>query len=182
MTDNPYAAPQTAPQPEVPTYERAPAQLASRWARLGASILDGLIIFLLFIPLLFVAFAAGLMPGVENLADFMENIGSAEQSMIANIVSTLIGVVIYLAINGYLLISSGQSLGKKILGIQIVDRNSGQLLPASRVIGLRYLLVTLITQIPLIGGVFGLVDVLFIFRADKRCIHDLIANSCVIKN
>jgi uncharacterized RDD family membrane protein YckC len=44
-------------------------------------------------------------------------------------------------------------------------------------VALRAWLVTLIGIIPL----FGLVDILFIFREDKRCIHDLIAGTRVIQ-
>lgn len=37
-----------------------------------------------------------------------------------------------------------------------------------------------ISAIPLAGAAFGLVDILFIFRADRRCIHDLIAGTHVV--
>jgi uncharacterized RDD family membrane protein YckC len=36
-------------------------------------------------------------------------------------------------------------------------------------------------SIPLLGGLFSLVNVCFIFRDDRRCIHDLIADTIVVK-
>ena len=181
MSDNPYTAPQSSPQPEFQNSELATRDLASRWARLGASMLDGIIVMVVFLPLLFALLALGLFPGMPDTGKFLEDISNIENSVLFDIIGALMAIALYLVINAYLLVTSGQSVGKKILGIQIVDCHTGQLLPASRVIGSRYLLVSLITQIPIAGSLFGLVDVLFIFLADKRCIHDLIASSCVVR-
>ena len=180
MSENPYAAPESILEPETASSGSPSMVLASRWARLGAAILDGLISFVAFIPLLIALLLLGLFPGMPKDGAFMENLENMENSIMGDLVAAWIYVIVYLVINGYLLVSSGQSIGKKIVGIRIVDCQNGQLLPASRVIGMRYLLLSLITQIPFAGGVFGLVDVLFIFRADKRCIHDLMAKSCVV--
>jgi uncharacterized RDD family membrane protein YckC len=38
-----------------------------------------------------------------------------------------------------------------------------------------------VALIPVIGGFLPLVDVLFIFRHDRRCIHDLLAGTNVVK-
>ncbi|MEA2700447.1 MAG: hypothetical protein QOI66_4718, partial [Myxococcales bacterium] len=38
----------------------------------------------------------------------------------------------------------------------------------------------IISAIPYLGGLYALVDALFIFRDDRRCIHDLIAGTRVI--
>ena len=40
--------------------------------------------------------------------------------------------------------------------------------------------MTLIGIFPAIGGIIQLVDILFIFRDDRKCIHDLIAGTVVI--
>jgi uncharacterized RDD family membrane protein YckC len=48
-------------------------------------------------------------------------------------------------------------------------------------LGLRYLPVQLITNVPLAGPVLNLVNVLMIFRGDRRCGHDLIAGTRVVK-
>ena len=93
-----------------------------------------------------------------------------------------VGIVAFVALNGYLLATSGQSIGKRIVGTRIVSVHDGKILPFGKVIGLRYLPFWVIAQVPFIGQVItGLVDPLFIFRGDKRCLHDLVAGTKVIK-
>ena len=46
---------------------------------------------------------------------------------------------------------------------------------------LRYLPVQLAGAIPLVGPIIGLVNILMIFRGDRRCGHDLIAGTRVVK-
>ena len=38
-----------------------------------------------------------------------------------------------------------------------------------------------ITAIPVAGGIFALADLLFIFREDRRCLHDHIAGTRVVR-
>ncbi len=45
---------------------------------------------------------------------------------------------------------------------------------------MRYFLPTLISQVPFIGGIFGLVNALFIFGAERRCLHDRLAGTRVV--
>jgi hypothetical protein len=47
-------------------------------------------------------------------------------------------------------------------------------------IGKRLLPLWLVQMIPVIGSFLGLLDVLFIFRQDRRCLHDMIAGTEVI--
>ena len=182
MTENPYTSPQTTPQ-EFST-QTAPQhiELASRWARLGAAIIDGLIMMLVFLPLLALVMGVLFASSSQGSTDFFSNISSAQNSVSANIVSAVMGIGVYVAINGYFLIKTGQSVGKKALGIQIVSRETYQLLSFGKVVGIRYILTVLLSQIPFLGGLFGLVDTLFIFSAEKRCIHDLMAGTIVIKS
>jgi len=39
----------------------------------------------------------------------------------------------------------------------------------------------LISAIPVVGSFFVLIDTLLVFRADRRCVHDLIAGTKVVK-
>jgi len=91
-------------------------------------------------------------------------------------------LVIFMVINGYLLVTKGQTLGKLALGIRIVDAVSNGAATAVKILGLRYVLVMLVGAIPIIGGLLGLIDFLFIFREDRRCVHDLIAGTKVVSN
>lgn len=47
-------------------------------------------------------------------------------------------------------------------------------------LGLRYGVVGLVSLIPGVGGLFSIVDILLIFRADRRCAHDHIAGTKVV--
>jgi uncharacterized RDD family membrane protein YckC len=81
----------------------------------------------------------------------------------------------------WMLTTSGQTLGKRVLGIRIVrlgdDSNPGFV----RAFLLRMVVPGLIGMLPLVGLCFTIVDALFIFRADRRCIHDLIADTKVVR-
>jgi uncharacterized RDD family membrane protein YckC len=80
----------------------------------------------------------------------------------------------------YLLSTRGQTLGKKWLGIKILKLDgSPPGFPAA--VALRVLVNGLIGLIPVVGGIYVLVDTLLIFRDDRRCIHDLIAGTRVVK-
>lgn len=86
----------------------------------------------------------------------------------------LFGLLLY---NVILLSTKGQSLGKKILGIRIVnyedDNNPGFV----KAVLLRIAVNKLIAIIPL----YGLVDICAIFGQERRCIHDLIAGTRVVQ-
>ncbi|BDS06822.1 hypothetical protein NT6N_18620 [Oceaniferula spumae] len=181
MAENPYTAPQASPELAPTPGVQLPTVLASRWARLGASIIDSIIVSVLFVPLLMVIFAFGLVPGLEDTGSFVTNMQLSTDTLIGNVVTAVLGMAIYLLIQGYLLVNSGQSIGKKALGIQIVDQDSQQLLPAGRVLGIRYIVTSLLYQVPFVGQFFALIDVLFIFGAEKQCLHDMMAHSIVIK-
>lgn len=144
-------------------------ELASRWSRLGASLIDGVIGGVLSIPLL-------------SYFDVWEKIDeNGNLPFSTTITITLIGIIFFLLINGYLLSKYGQTIGKKLLDIKIVDLN-GDISEFNSLIAKRYVPVWVVSQIPVIGGILAIIDVLFIFREDKRCIHDLIAGTRVVEN
>ena len=74
---------------------------------------------------------------------------------------------------------TGQTFCKKMLGIKIV-RNDGSRAGLGRIFWLRMFVPGLVGAIPLVGGLFGLIDPLFIFGEEKRCLHDLIADTIVV--
>ena len=161
--ENPYSTPEADVH-----VEETGAVLASRWARLGGAIIDGIIIAILIVPLMF---AFGMvdraMAGTNTFADA--------------IIGIFIGLIVFTVLNGYLLANSGQTIAKRLLGMRIVSVADGSILPLPKIIGLRYVPLYVVGQIPLIGGILGLINALFIFRGDKRCVHDLIAGTHVIK-
>lgn len=144
--------------------------LADRGDRLFASLLDG---FFMMIPMIFILLFIVLTNGFD---EFLRNEGFTLSQQIQYF---LWGQVIFLTINGYLLYTSGQTVGKKILKIRIVN-SQGEVPSIGRLYGLRYLLMNLFGFIPVIGSFIYLIDVLFIFREDRRCLHDMIAETKVV--
>jgi uncharacterized RDD family membrane protein YckC len=75
---------------------------------------------------------------------------------------------------------NGQTIGKKIVGIKVLRKN-GERASLGRIFALRNLLPGIITMVPLLGGIFALVDACFIFGAEKRCLHDMMADTIVVR-
>ena len=153
--------------------------LAGRGARLLAVIIDGLLgmgvlwIVSLVTPFHLFAvdfssggFRAGTVPTVQP-AKILE--------------SLVVGLVVFLVLHGYLLHTRGQTIGKLAMNIRIV-RSNGARASLVRLAGLRYFVNNLVVLIPMgLGGVYFLIDALLIFRAPRRCVHDYIADTIVVK-
>ncbi len=161
---NPYAAPQSAVQDIHVTPSSVGFELASRGSRLGASMLDGLIMMTLF-------------GGASLLTPW--NLFEVEDTT-ALVALGGMGVGLWLMVNGYFLVTRGQTVGKMALKIRVL-RPDGSPASAGRLIGLRYLLPGVINLIPFIGSIFSLVNPLFIFRDSRRCLHDEMADTIVVK-
>ena len=93
---------------------------------------------------------------------------------------TLLGGIALIATQIYLLATRSQTIGKYFLKTQIVDFNTGVRSDFVQCFLLRSLLNGVIGAVPCLGAIYAIVDICFIFREDKRCIHDLLAKTCVI--
>lgn len=92
-----------------------------------------------------------------------------------------------LVANLYFLTVAGQTIGKRVVGIRIVRRdgeeNGGFVVNVLRrgvLPGLPYIALTMAH--PILGGLYIWTDILFIFRADRRCVHDHIAGTLVVQS
>lgn len=142
--------------------------LASRWARLGASLLDAII---MMVPLLIVLYFVG----------FYDQILEGEEPSAAmNLLMGLVGLVVFAAINFKFLLETGQTVGKKAVGIKIVDLE-GNLPSVQKHLLVRYAVYFGLGYVPVIGGLLSIGNVLFVFRSDKRCVHDLAAKTMVVQ-
>jgi uncharacterized RDD family membrane protein YckC len=92
----------------------------------------------------------------------------------------IIGGLITLILQIYLLATRSQTVGKYIMKTQIVDFETGQPADFVKAAVLRILVNSIICSIPCVGAIYSLVDIFFIFREDRRCIHDLLAGTTVI--
>lgn len=141
--------------------------LASRSSRFGAAVVDVIILM----ALLWVV--ARLTP--------WNPFYTRGRSLMAADLSNSIGVfAVFMLTQGYLLVQRGQTIGKALLKIRIV-RLDGSLASAPRLIGLRYGVGSLLNVVPAIGQVFGVIDALFIFGKSRRCLHDHISGTQVVK-
>lgn len=95
-------------------------------------------------------------------------------------VNGLIGAAMFLAVQGYTLVTRGQTLGKIALGLRIV-RSDGSRVGAARILGLRYGVGFLVAIVPVLGNIYGLLDALLIFRESRKCLHDNIADTIVVQ-
>ncbi len=144
------------------------SMLASRWSRLGAAIIDGIIIMALM------WLASKVTPWNPWR---QENAGVFWSFQPGN---ALGGFLVYLLINSYLLATRAQTVGKLALGLRIV-RVDGSPAPFGRIVGLRYGVGSLLGIVPALSMIYGLLDVVLIFHSSRRCLHDRIADTIVIK-
>jgi len=128
---------------------------------LGAFILDG---FVYVIPPVILAVVTPLLvhgPGGETVSG----------------VFIVVAILIVFVYQMVLLIKDGQTLGKKALRIRIVKMDTGENGGFVPNVLLGFIVNGLLGIIPL----YSLVDILFIFRGDRPCIHDMIAGTQVVE-
>jgi len=156
--DNPYRAPQA----EL-AKPRDALHLATRTQRLGAAVLDNLMVAAIGIG------AALLMPLAEDNPN----------RQIVFVGFVVLAVLALLAVNLAGIYRSGQTLGKRLLGIRVV-RSDGERCDFARYIFLRWLAIAVIGAVPLIGPFLALLNVSLIFRENRRCLHDDFADTAVV--
>lgn len=166
---NPFAPPLASLEggPAAPPFEQG--DLATRGSRLAAVALDAL----LALPALLIFLVAR---GASVAAEAPRLSGGA---LAATSLMSLYFIAL-LVYQCYLLSIRGQTLGKKWLGVKIVKLDGSPAgFPAA--VALRVLVNSLLALVPIVGVLYVLVDGLMIFRDDRRCIHDLIAGTRVVK-
>jgi uncharacterized RDD family membrane protein YckC len=173
VTDQPVSAFGGATPAAGPTVENAGLGL-----RLAAALIDGLLKTLCWLP-----------AAVAVWRTIADDVMAGQPPTIATMMTAMNGVVLkslpFLiglgAVQCVLLSVRGQSVGKLLLGLRIVrcvDHAQAGFIHAFL---LRGTVPWMIEQIPLLGGLFWLVDVCFIFGEERRCVHDYIAGTRVVK-
>jgi uncharacterized RDD family membrane protein YckC len=94
----------------------------------------------------------------------------------------------YLVVNGWLMHKYGQTLGKRLLGLRVVGNTDAQLLPLWKLLIRYFTLLGLLAISALVipGAILlllalAIIDLLFMFAPKRRCLHDYLAGSTVIK-
>lgn len=141
--------------------------LAGRGRRFAATAIDFVLVPSLAILLMLVT---GALEDAEDYANYPV------------MRALLLGLVSYLMLNGWLLWQRGQTVGKAIMGIRIVSTRTGARAPLWRLLVLRGpFFATLYGIVLLPFAALPVIDQLLIFTRPRRCGHDWIAGTSVIK-
>ncbi len=140
---------------------------ANRMQRFLAAMIDGFLGMAVSLPLF----------SHYGIWELMQTGGEVPTKV--SIIMTAYSLLMFFAMHGLLLHRYGQTLGKRFLGLAIVMVD-GQRPSFSHLILNRYLPQWIVGLVPMMGPLLSMIDILFIFRDDKRCVHDLIAGTKVI--
>ncbi|HZX76505.1 RDD family protein [Lysobacter sp.] len=160
---NPYQRPQT----HVADAAWGELQPASRLKRLGAAILDTIIALVIVLPMMM-------------FGGYFDTIAQGGPGLAMQLAWGVLGFAVFVAVHFIPLKNNGQTWGKKAVGVRIVDMQ-GQNPGLGVLLGRRYLFSGGIGLVPFVGGLLSIANVLFIFRGDRRCLHDLVANTQVVE-
>ncbi|MDP6377790.1 MAG: RDD family protein [Pseudomonadales bacterium] len=141
-----------------------------RWRRLAATAIDAL---LLSVTALLIMLVTGLMETADAYV--------WPQPLVR---MTALIVICYLILNAHGLLTRGQTPGKRMLGVRIEHVTGVPLSSALHVVRTLGVVLLTIVAIFIAGGgalILFAVDVLFVFGARERCLHDYLAASRVVK-
>jgi uncharacterized RDD family membrane protein YckC len=180
-TPNNYAPPQSVVA-DISSKD-VPFEKATRLSRLLAVIIDGVLFSIPFIPL-YSAFFSAAFHSRTNPQAFM----TTWLATVAGAgISLYIGGLFYLAlivITIILVQRNAQTIGKKLVGIKVA-RKDGSRASLARIFWLRNVVNSLVgivlLIVPFVGGFYSLIDALMIFGEQRRCCHDYIADTIVIR-
>ncbi|MCG7499219.1 RDD family protein [Vibrio sp. Of7-15] len=146
------------------------SQLASRWSRLSAALIDMIISLIFLLPLIY--FTGGFDGFFQNPPVAMP--------LSYQILLSILSIGLYCAINWSLLAKKGQTVGKNVMDMRIVNLDGTQ--PSrTDILVKRYAPYVLIPYIPFIGTIVSFIGIAMIFGKQKRCLHERIAGTKVIK-
>ncbi|MEO3839971.1 RDD family protein [Streptomyces sp. B22F1] len=159
----PGGSPYGAPDPRL----AGMPPLGGLGRRLLARIIDALIVY---IP---VSLFLTLIGRVDEVAD-TDNTGS-------QYAWGIFGILVYLVYEGLMLTRSGQTVGKKLMGIRVGMLENGAV-PAGGPGWLRAAVYSLPAIVPCIGSLFWLYNVLSCTwdRPYRQCVHDKAAKTVVV--
>jgi uncharacterized RDD family membrane protein YckC len=133
---------------------------AGFWIRVGAAIIDSILLFIIIIPILYFIYGGEVWLGEELFLGFWD--------LLFNYILPAIVVIVFW-------VYKSATPGKMLTGIVIVDANTGEKPSTGQFIG-RYLGYYL-SVIPLLLGIIWVV-----FDKRKQGWHDKLAGTVVIKN
>lgn len=164
---NPYAAPET-PDISSENFGGGPP-LATRSQRFSGAFIDGLLMMPLVGVVVFFLVRTNANQATGPMSEF-----------IVSLIMLPVSIAWFLLLHGYLLATKGQTIGKMAVGTQIVDAQTGKLIPLIPLFLKRNFSIQVLALIPIVGNFIALIDSLMIFRENRRCLHDDIAGTKVV--
>ena len=152
-----------------PTPAAGELQPAGRGLRFLGMLLDGVIMM-------------GAMWLVSLVTPWKPFALTGEEDFPTLLVNEALSFALFVAMQGWLMVKRGQTFAKYLLGMRVV-RPDGRPVDAMRMLGLRHGLTFAVATVPVPHLVLLclLVDALPILRAQRRCLHDLIADTVVVR-
>lgn len=173
-----FGTPDELQPPPIPGSSVEQPVLAERATRLAAWFVDNIFGFMACLP----GFLLLGVSVVQSIAMGNRDFDQIDPARLgAGALALAVGCLILIVVQVWLLTTRGQTLGKRILGIRIVrfaDNTNPGFVGA---VLLRAIVPGVIGIVPYLGFIFTIIDYCFIFRDDRRCIHDLIAGTKVVK-
>jgi uncharacterized RDD family membrane protein YckC len=162
-------APPTPNLPRPPVVDMAKATKAPIVKRLAASAIDLLLSICLIMPLL-------------SYAGILEKLQLQQRDF--TLVQFFFGFMswqgIYLLLNARLLAQHGQTIGKRLMRLRIVEA-TGHACTLTHLFFVRRMIPQVAWNLPFIGLGLAIGNLAFIFRPDRRCLHDHLASTVVIE-
>jgi uncharacterized RDD family membrane protein YckC/DNA-directed RNA polymerase subunit RPC12/RpoP len=150
---------------------------ASNLSRLFANIIDNLLFGVSMVVGVILAIWIG--KRVMGIADPITELRLSETPPLELLVLMLTPLALFSIGQWYLMATSGQSMGKKLMMIRIVT-DDGAVPGFVRAVLLRSWVCLFLCGIPVVGRWLGFIDILFIFSSSGKCLHDHIAGTRVV--
>ncbi|AOW78545.1 hypothetical protein A3Q34_17870 [Colwellia sp. PAMC 20917] len=159
----PVAVEQTVAEPAIEQNVKRVGEKATRLDRFYAALIDGLIGIFAAVPIFITV-------GFDKLA---------EPTFSLTVMLLAYGLIAGLVLHGYLLYHYGQTIGKNFMSIRIENLDDSKA-SLTTIYVKRMIPMQLLSLVPFGGQIIsGLVNPLFIFGKEKRCLHDYVAKTKV---
>jgi len=183
----PPEAPQPPPIPAMRVEVRVLEGMATRGQRLAARIIDWIAIMVPLVIMFSVLIDENMVKEVQAhpndqkllMEQLQKRVEQLQTSQDPTILTTSWVMLLLMMVNFVMLGVRGQTIGKLLIGIHIVRAADGSRAGFLKAVVLREVVFFVIGSVQYIGPVLSLGNVLMIFRTDRRCLHDLVAETVV---
>lgn len=168
------------PASRIAVVEQAVHELepATRWSRFAAAFVDGALMWGLIVSIAFL---------IGRWDEYLSMLrGESADGFLQQVFWAAVGFAMFLILHGYPLAMWGQTWGKRLLGIRIVDMQ-GRHVSFVHLLTMRYgirdLTFFALSFVPVsfLLPLANLLNLMLIFGEERRCGHDLIAGTQVIR-